>query len=184
MKAMGLTAMVAVVLFGCGAEQSTNTSPVNRADRQQESERRLEEAPFLTLNVGPKSIESQDATPEAFKDREGMYFVLSGDADGFHRFISLSPWDPGFSEPQPTDEKLSNWKTEHGFGIGSWYSDVWDKIGHPTTSAMVAQYQADVYLWEYDTDFLFGATPATHQLTIIYEEGRIVGLIIDIDEMP
>ncbi|MCH7904176.1 MAG: hypothetical protein IH944_06365 [Armatimonadetes bacterium] len=144
----------------------------------------LKDAPFLTLKIGPKSIEGQGARPEALKDANGNYYVLSGDADGTHRFITVAIWNPHVYLSEQTERDIGEWKTEHGFGLGSNFSDVYEKIGYATSYARLAGYWVHIYDWEYDSGFGSGQFSAKYQLTIVYKEDRVVGITMDISEGP
>lgn len=173
-------------LVGCSPKASAPEPPKADAAQTPNSEKRYDGAPFYTVSIGPKSLDNPDLRDGAWKDNSGMYCVINGDADGLHRFIDVGPWNPeGYfgSVPEPTKENIRDWKTEHGFGIGSASHEVREKIGSPTGAALVAGYEVAMYVWKYETDFLRDPQFATYQLTITYKDDVVVSIVIEVDEM-
>ncbi len=174
------------VLVGCSPKPAPQVPPTENASMGSNSENLYNGAPFYTTSIGPKSLADPNMRDGAWKDGTGMYCVINGDADGLHRFIDVGPWSPeGYygSVPVPTKENIRDWKTEHGFGIGSASQEVRDKIGWPTGAAHVAGYWVEMYVWKYETDFLRDPQFATYQLTITYTDDVVVGIVIEVDEM-
>lgn len=173
-----------------GQQSSVGTAKAGKELREQRIKREilareLSDAPFLTLKVGPKSVASaDDARPFACKDSHGMECVVSGDADGTHRFIWVVPWKTNVYAPSPTNDDLRKWKTERGFGIGSLYDEVWEKIGHPTLTTQVDKYRVETYRWDYGMDYGDGPFLASYQMDIVYRDDKVVGIMIDISEGP
>ena len=163
------------------------------------------EAPFITLEIGPYRV---------FRDHPGqtdgrLYIFSGGDADGGHSYIALSQVAFG-GELSLTEEDMSDWKTEYGFGYGSTLEEVVTMIGEPTeevairdldyyfkTSALdkyldnddtpriaMADFQAYVYRWEYPTGFDEVTYTAVYTLTILHEGDKVTGIIIDVEEAP
>ena len=113
-----------------------------------------------------------------------MECVISGDGDGTHRFIWVVPWKTNMYAPSATKEDLRKWQTERGFGIGSQYDEVWEKIGDPTLITQVDKYRVHTYRWDYGMDYGDGPYLASYQMDIVYFDDKVVGIMIDISEGP
>ena len=181
-----MSLLALALLVGCSPKPAPLVPPTERAAQTPNSEKRHDGAPFYTTSIGPKSLADPDLRDGAWKDSSGMYCLINGDADGLHRFIEVGPWGPeGYygMASQPTKENIQEWKTEHGFGLGSASHEVREKIGWPTGAAHVAGYSVEMYVWKYETDFLRDPQFATYQLTITYKDHVVVGIVIEVNEM-
>lgn len=176
-------------------------------DDDEEIDRWRERIPFITLEIGPFRVHRD--TPWQTDGR--LYMFSGGDADGWHSYIALSQVAFG-SELAMTEEDMSDWKTEHGFGYGSSLDEVVTMIGEPTQKVAIrdlnhyfmtstldtsdldaddantitmADFQAYVYRWEYPTQIDENLKyTAVYTLTILHEEAIVTGIIIDVEEAP
>jgi hypothetical protein len=166
-------------ILGCASTEPVDTVPSPTV----EFANTLADAPFLTLSIGPKTL-TGDFAPDSVVDSKGRYYACSGDGDGFHRFLTVSKWNPKVYIPEPTSEDIGTWKTEHGFGLDSTLTEVYEAIGLPTTTADVKDFVVQAYKWQYETEFRNGKYPATYQMTIVFEDDLVAAITIDIDELP
>ena len=225
--AFGLIVCSVLTLVGCssgsdtqpGAPATTIASdqePGSEDDQPQEKQdtvsllfsddeeiaRWRKETPFITLEIGPYRVGGD--TPWLTDGR--LYVSSGGDADGWHSYVYLAPVTDDRDDPN-TEEDLSSWKTEHGFGYGSSIDEVVSLIGEPTGSTQIENLysytissgadigsaetsehdpiDAYIYRWEYPTEIDEGPRyTAVYTLTIFHEGDKVTGLIIDVEEAP